>query len=335
MIDTAVILAAGEGKRMVPLSGRLPKEMLPVLDRPFMSYNLDYLEDIRIKNVVIITSPQKEFIQRFYGKSYGRMRLFYFVQKEKLGPADAILSAKRFLENKEFFLVQYGDSLTEINLPRETISRFNKEKGKTDAFLSLRPVDDPSRYGVLKFDRRGRIVDIVEKPRVEDAPSKIATVGTFILKSETYFKSIDGVNFKNGEQFPAEYVLKNGIVRGWVFYGERTDIGFPKDLISASKLIVNSYGGIRVKDSARIHKSVKIRPPVYVGDGCIIERGCTIGPNAFIGRNTIVMENSDIQESHIMRNCRIGRGCKVYRAVIGGGCKISDYKKLDDVVITG
>jgi NDP-sugar pyrophosphorylase family protein len=334
MIDTAVILAAGKGKRMEPLSGKLPKEMLPVLDRPFMNYNLDYLEDAGIKNVVIIISPNKEFLQRFYGKNYGRMRLFYFVQKNQLGPADAILSAESFLKNKKFFLVQYGDSLTEINLPRETISRFKKEGGKVDAFLSLRPVDDPSRYGVLKFDRRGRIIGIVEKPRVEDAPSKIATVGTFILKSESYFGGVNGADFSGGEQFPAHYVIKKGIVRGWVFYGERVDLGFPKDLISASKLIVNSYGGIRVKDSAKIHKSVKIRPPVYIGDQCIIERDCTIGPNAFIGRNTIVMENSDVQESQIMRNCRIGRGCRVYRTVIGGGCRVSDYKKLNDVVIT-
>jgi dTDP-glucose pyrophosphorylase len=167
VIDTAVILAAGEGKRMMPLSKKIPKEMLPVLDRPFMSYNLDYLEDAGIRNVAIVTSPKKEFIARYYGRKYKKIKLFYFIQKEQLGPAHAILSAESFLKNKEFFLVQYGDSLTEINLPRETITRFKREKGKIDAFLSLRPVEDPSRYGVVKFDIMGKIVDIIEKPRAE------------------------------------------------------------------------------------------------------------------------------------------------------------------------
>lgn len=333
MIDTAVVLAAGEGKRMVPLSKKIPKEMLPVLDRPFMNYNLDYLEEAGIRNVAIVISPKKEFIKRFYGRRYRSLRLFYFVQKEQLGPAHAILSAENLLKNKEFFLVQYGDSLTEINLPRETISRFKKEKSKVDAFLSLRPVEDPSRYGVVKFDVRGKIVDIVEKPKTEEAPSKIATVGTFILKTESYFNSIKGADFTKGEQFPAHYVLKNGVAKGWVFYGERVDLGFPRDLIQASKLIVNSHGGILIRESARIDMSVKIRPPVYVGDGCRIERNCVIGPNAFIGRNTFVGENSEIQESYLMRNCKVGKNCSITNSVIGENCNISNFSRIRDEIL--
>jgi|GEM_PF-1065480 len=334
IVDTAVILAAGEGKRMIPLSKKIPKEMLPVLDRPFMSYNLDYLEDAGIRNVAIVTSPKKEFIRRYYGRRYKKIKLFYFTQKEQLGPAHAILSAESFLKNKEFFLVQYGDSLTEINLPRETISRFKKEKGKIDAFLSLRPVDDPSRYGVVKFDIMGRIVDIVEKPKPEEAPSKIATVGTFILNSESYFNSVKEAEFGKGEQFPAHYVLKNGNAKGWVFYGERVDLGFPRDLIQASKLIVNSHGGILVKENSIIDISVKIKPPVYIGNGCRIERNCIIGPNAFIGRNTIIRENTEIQESYVMGNCSIGKGCLIQNTIIGENCRISDYKKIVEELIT-
>lgn len=334
MIDTAIILAAGEGKRMLPLSRKIPKEMLPVLDRPFINYNLDYLEEAGIKQVAIVISPKKEFIKRFYGRRYRSMRLFYFIQKEQLGPAHAILSAKNLLEKKEFFLVQYGDSLTEINLPRETISRFKKEKERIDAFLSLRPVEDPSRYGVVKFDIRGNIVDIIEKPKAEEAPSKIATVGTFILNSQSYFNSIREEDFNKGEQFPARYVLKSGIAKGWVFYGERVDLGFPKDLVQASKLIVNSQGGILIKEGTNIEMSVKIKPPVYIGENCKIEKGCVIGPNAFIGRNSFVRENSEIQESYFMRNCKIGKACSINNSVIGEGCRISDYGKIRDEVLT-
>jgi NDP-sugar pyrophosphorylase family protein len=319
---------------MAPLSRKIPKEMLPVLDRPFMGYNLDYLEDAGIRNVVIVTSPKKEFIRRYYGRRYKKIKLYYFIQKEQLGPAHAILSAESFLKNKEFFLVQYGDSLTEINLPRETISRFKKEKGNIDAFLSLRPVEDPSRYGVVKFDIMGKIVDIVEKPKIEEAPSKIATVGTFILKSESYFNSVKGVEFGKGEQFPAHYVLKNGNAKGWVFYGERVDLGFPRDLIQASKLIVNSHGGILVREDSSIDITVKIRPPVYIGSGCKIERNCTIGPNAFIGKNTVIRENTEIQESYVMGNCYIGRGCSIQSTIIDENCRISDYKKIVEELIT-
>jgi NDP-sugar pyrophosphorylase family protein len=319
---------------MAPLSRKIPKEMLPVLDRPFMGYNLDYLEDAGIRNVVIVTSPKKEFIRRYYGRRYKKIKLYYFIQKEQLGPAHAILSAESFLKNKEFFLVQYGDSLTEINLPRETISRFKKEKGNIDAFLSLRPVEDPSRYGVVKFDIMGKIVDIVEKPKIEEAPSKIATVGTFILKSDSYFNSVKGVEFGKGEQFPAHYVLKNGNAKGWVFYGERVDLGFPRDLIQASKLIVNSHGGILVREDSSIDITVKIRPPVYIGSGCKIERNCTIGPNAFIGKNTVIRENTEIQESYVMGNCYIGRGCSIQSTIIDENCRISDYKKIVEELIT-
>jgi len=334
IVDTALILVAGEGKRMLPLSQKIPKEMLPVLDRPFMSYNLDYLEEAGIRNVAIITSPKKEFIRRYYGRRYKKIKLFYFTQKEQFGPAHAILSAENFLKNKEFFLVQYGDSLTEINLPRETISRFKKEEGKIDAFLSLRPVEDPSRYGVVKFDITGKIVDIVEKPKPEEAPSKIATVGTFILNSKSYFDKVKGAEFGKVEQFPAYYVLKDGNVKGWVFYGERVDLGFPKDLIQASKLIVNSHGGILVRKNSVIDISVKIKPPVYIGDGCKIGRNCIIGPNAFIGRNTVIRENTEIQESYVMGNCFIGKGCLIKNTIIGENCRILGYKKIFEKLIT-
>ncbi|MEM5829680.1 MAG: NDP-sugar synthase [Candidatus Aenigmatarchaeota archaeon] len=333
IIDTAIILAAGEGKRMAPLSRKIPKEMLPVLDRPFINYNLNYLEEAGIKNVGFVISPKKEIIKRFYGRRYGSMRLLYFIQKEQLGPAHAILSAENLVKKKNFFLVQYGDSLTEINLARETISRFMREK-EVDAFLSLRPVEDPSRYGVVKFDAKGKIVDIVEKPRPEEAPSKIATVGTFILRTEAYFDSVKEVDFSKGEEFPARYVLKNGTVKGWVFHGERVDLGFPKDLIQASKLIVNSHGGILIKESAIIDKSVKIRPPIYVGEMCRIERNCVIGPNAFIGRNSFVGEDSEIQESYLMKNCKVGKACSINSSVIGEKCKIPNFSRVRDEVLT-
>jgi NDP-sugar pyrophosphorylase family protein len=335
MIDTAVVLAAGEGKRMQPLSKELPKEMLPVLDRPFMSFILDFLEDAGIKNVAIVTSPRKKIIRKFCGRRYKKMKLFYFTQEEQLGPAHAILSAKSFLKNKEFFLVQYGDSLAEINLPRETIRRFESEKKRVDAFLSLRPVDDPSRYGVVRFGFGGRIVEIVEKPKPQEAPSKIATLGTFILNSSSYFNGIEGAKFGKGEQFPAHYVLKNGgSVKGWVFRGERVDLGFPKDLIQASKLIVSSYGGLLV-ESEGIDKNVKIKPPVFVGEGCVIEKNCVIGPNAFIGKDTIIKEGSEIRESCVMMNCKIGRNCKIFNAIIWKDSEIPDHSGMANKVFLG
>jgi len=238
----AVVLAAGEGKRMKPACPTMPKMMMPFHGKPFLEYVLTELKEAGIEDVILVIHPSNGFhIEDYFGdgSDYG-MNIQYVLQKERRGPAHAIAIAKDLIDT-EHFLVHYGDSMTNINLPRKLVKNFIKDG--LDAYLALREVKIPSRYGIVKF-QDDKIIDIVEKPPEGSEPSRIATIGIFIMKTKSYFDSIKDVKFDKGrEEFPVEYILrKKGKVKGWVFSGSRVDLGKPSDIGTASELLAVKLG---------------------------------------------------------------------------------------------
>jgi len=234
----ALVLAAGEGKRIRSYTKGKPKEMINFFGKPFLFYVLKRIRDSGIKDVIIVISPKKKIIKRYFGdgKKFG-MNIKYAIQKKQFGTADAIAKAKKYLINEKYFLVQYGDSLTQDNIITKILSKFEKEKN-IDAYLILRTVEDPSRYGIVKFDKDKNIVAIVEKPKIGEAPSNKAVLGTYIMSSK-FFDSIKNVKFEYGKEFfPVQYILLNGgKVKGFVYNGNRIDLGKPEDVPKAEKLL--------------------------------------------------------------------------------------------------
>lgn len=293
----AIILAAGEGKRMKPVSDILPKVMIPILDKPFLEYVLNEIKEAGINDVVIVVSPKGyEVVKKYFGNGEKLgMKIHYTLQKERRGTAHAIWCAKEFLKD-EYFLVRYGDSLTEVNLSAELVKKFEKE-GEVDAYLTLRREEETWRYGVIKFDGE-KIVDIVEKPDKGKEPSKIVTVGAFILRGKAFFKATENERFER-EEFPAKYIINNGgIVRGWVFSGRRVDLGYPEDIINASKLL-----------SFKLLSSNKYIGNIRVGENTVIK-------NSFVNSNTEIGKNCILENSYIMGNCKIGDNCIVRNSIV-------------------
>ncbi len=293
----AVILAAGEGKRMKPVSDILPKVMIPILDKPFLEYVLNEIKEAGINDAVIVVSPKSyEIVRKYFGNGEKLgMKIHYTLQKERRGTAHAIWCAKEFLKD-EYFLVRYGDSLTEVNLSAELVKKFEKE-GEVDAYLTLRREEETWRYGVIKFDGK-KIVDVIEKPDKGKEPSKMVTVGAFILRREEFFKAMENERFER-EEFPAKYIINSGgVVRGWVFSGRRVDLGHPKDIINASKLL-----------SFKLFSSNKYIGNIRVGENTVIK-------NSFVNSSTEIGKNCILENSYIMGNCKIGDNCIVRNSIV-------------------
>lgn len=310
----AVILAAGEGKRMKPISDKMPKMMIPVLDRPFLEYILMEIKETGITEVVIVTSPKnKDFIKDYFqdGSRMG-LKIDYAIQGQRKGTADAISKAKDFLDT-EYFLVHYGDSLTSINLPLSLLENFKKEDG-LDAYLTLREEPNTSRYGVAKFQGED-VVEIVEKPEKGKEPSNMVMVGVFILRTKSFFDSIEGVKFEyRKEEFPAQYVILNGgRVRGWVLSAKRVDLGKPEDIINASRLLQQKLSS-RATDC-------------YTGENVTTGKNCVI-KNSFVNSGTKIGENSVLENSYVMGKCRIGENCRIKNSIIC--CDVGDSETIED-----
>lgn len=243
-IGAAIVLAAGESKRMRPLGANLPKVMLPILGKPVLYYVIVNLIAAGIKNVILVVSPASQGpVKKYFGAKFGQVNIDYVVQKQQLGPAHALSLAlprinKVFLRIKsDYFLVQYGDSLADENVALALIDVLGKTKA-ADGVLATQEVADPTRYGIIRY-QNGQVVEIVEKPDVISAPSNQAVVGTFILKTAAFRKAIKDKKFILGREFfPAQYILaQGGKTASWRFSGQRVDVGKPQDLFAAGQLL--------------------------------------------------------------------------------------------------
>ncbi len=237
----AVILAAGEGKRMRPISDSIAKEMILIFGKPFMHYQLERMKEAGLSEVILVISPKKQRIQKELGNSFQGLKIKYAIQEQQTGTAEAIRQCKEYLSGEDFFLVQYGDSLTEINLVKELVTAFNSNQDTTQSFLAIRTTTDPSRSGIVKFDENGKIIGIIEKPTPEAAPSNYAVLGTYIMSTK-FFDVVENEIFEyEKEQFPPQYLLGAGYkADSYIFDGQRVDLGTPADIEKAKRLIAKT-----------------------------------------------------------------------------------------------
>lgn len=152
----AVILAAGKGKRMRPLTFKKPKPLLKVEGKTFLEHILDSFP-VQINEIIIVIGYKGEEIRKFLGDKYKNKKIYYLVQKNLNGTGTALLLAKNYFKPKERFLIVYGDELVTKKEIKDCLAcRFS--------WLSRR-VDTPEKAGVVSFSPQGRIVSVVEKPK--------------------------------------------------------------------------------------------------------------------------------------------------------------------------
>ncbi len=169
----AVILTAGEGTRMRPLTLTRPKTMLPVGGNPILQYNIEALRDAGIIEILLVTGYKEEMVKKYFGsgKKLG-VNINYITQKERLGTAHAIGHTRDFM--KEDFVVLNGDIIIDPDLLMEIID--NYQSISTDTMMVLTEVDDPSSFGVVEI-KNGFVTSIIEKPLPGEAPSNLINTG--------------------------------------------------------------------------------------------------------------------------------------------------------------
>jgi len=224
----AIIMAGGEGSRLRPLTCGRPKPMVPVLNRPVMSYIIELLKEHGITDIGVTLQYQPEIIRDYFanGAEYG-VNLQYFVEEVPLGTAGSVKNASDFLD--ETFMVISGDALTDLALSRAV--EFHKQQGSI-ATLVLTRVDCPLEYGVVITDKNGRITQFLEKPGWSEVFSDTVNTGIYVLEPEVldYFNPGQKFDFSQ-DLFPL--LLKNRKpLFGLVLSGYWCDIGTLKTEIA-------------------------------------------------------------------------------------------------------
>ncbi|MBN2251936.1 MAG: NTP transferase domain-containing protein [Candidatus Altiarchaeota archaeon] len=337
----AIVLAAGEGKRLRPLTSTRPKPMLPVAGKPILEWDLEALSKAGLSRAVIVAGYRKESIMDFFGGKFKGMKLEYVEQKEQLGTAHAVSIAKDSIRGD--FLVMNGDLIVSAEL----IRRFLKDHEKSGSVNSmcLVKVSDPGQFGVVELSGPN-VKKITEKPA--RPKSNLVNAGIYLFN-----RGIFDLITKVEKSLRMEYELTDAIetmipgkkICGFPAAGTWIDIGRPWDIITANEAVLKETKLKKDKDAV-IEKYAVIKGPVHIGKGTLIRSGsyiegpcfigekCNIGPNCHIRAHTSLGDNVhignavEIKNSIIMSKTNIGHLSYVGDSIIGENCNFGAGTKV-------
>lgn len=333
-----VILTAGEGTRMRPLTLSRPKTMVPVGGKPILQYNVEALREAGIDEIILIVGYHEEVIKEYFqdGSALG-VKITYITQGERLGTAHAIGTLAGSIEGA--FVILNGDIIVDSQLIKDLISKYNSDKART--ILTLIEVEDPSQFGVVEVED-DRIVNLVEKPLPGEAPSNLINAGIYLF-DEGIFQAIE----KTGKSPRGEYEITDSVkiqidedepVLGLESNDKWVDIGRPWELLSVNELYLKDLESQiwgEVEEGATIHgpvylgKDSIIRSGSYIMGPVYIGEGCDVGPNTFLRKYTYLCNNVrvgnavEIKNSIIMEGTNVNHLSYVGDSIIGANCNIA------------
>lgn len=245
MIRKAIVLAAGKGTRLRPLTLAIPKEMIRVGTKPVIEHAINVLRAGGIKDILIVVGRKKEAILDYLGSGERLgVDISYKIQEELKGTAHAVYQGGDFVSNEDFVVI-YGDNYLKPYEVMKEIVKLHEEK-KADATLVLHPVKDPRRFGVVKIDADNKVLGIIEKPTLEEAESYkvgdeyLNIAGLLVLKP-IVFDFIERTKpGKDNEIWLTDSVelmrKSRHKVQAFLFKGTRYDIGTFESLMEADRL---------------------------------------------------------------------------------------------------
>ncbi len=349
-----VILHGGAGTRLRPLTFSGPKQLIPVANKPISQYVLEDLRDSGVRSVAIVLGETfPELVREYYGDgSRFGVNVEYVFQGKPLGIAHAVGLCRDFVGDDSFILY-LGDNLLQ-NGVRKYLERF--VEGDYDAYVLLKEVEDPSKFGVAKFDEDGRLIGLVEKPKVP--PSKYALVGVYFFKP-VVFEVIKGLKPSwRGEleiTDALQTMLEKGFRLGYSFVeGWWLDTGKKDDILHANSLILDERaersidgelvksrvdGRVSIGRGSKIVSST-VRGPAVIGGNCVI-RNAFIGPYTSIGDNvmvlnssieySIVLEGACIEDVDRLEESLVGKNARVVRNRVRNSLRlhVGDYSEIE------
>ncbi|WP_404790115.1 sugar phosphate nucleotidyltransferase [Altericista sp. CCNU0014] len=316
----AVIIAGGKGTRLAPLTHRSPKPMLPLLDRPFLTWMVDRCREAGVTDILMNVQYQAAQIQDYFrdGSDFG-VQIRYILETTPLDTAGSMKLAEPYYSGDPL-IVFNADILTDLDL--KALIRSHLET-QADATLTLARVEDPTAFGLVELidppDRAGTwsaqakpIKAFREKPTAEEAAQLgIDTInaGTYILQPELFrdYPADRPLSFER-KVFP-DLLAQNKRVTGFIWEGYWMDLGTPAkyiqgqlDMLTGQMPCALVKEAIEVKPSAWVANSAQVDDRAQLEGPCFIGAGTFLGPKAHIAAGTIVGAQSLI-------DCPLAPGC--------------------------
>jgi len=315
----AVVLAAGEGTRMRPLTENTPKPMLPVADRPLVAHTADTAIEAGAEELIFVVGYEADAVREYFGERYRGVPVSFAVQEEQLGTADAVNAAREHLDGP--FAVLNGDNLyDEISL-----SALFEAAPSIAAYR----VEDPSNYGVLSTDGN-RVTEIVEKP--DEPPTELANAGAYVFPAEAS-EWLDVPMSDRGEREITDVVAR--VIREHsvtaVAVERWLDVGRPWELLEANEWKLADQNRTV---AGEIRGDAELRGTVVVEEGAVIEPGVVIDGPALVRADAHVGPNAYIRGATMLgAGSHVGHGVEIKNSVVMADSNVPHVSYLGDSVL--
>jgi mannose-1-phosphate guanylyltransferase len=333
----AVILVGGEATRLKPLTPAVPKAMVPIVNISFLEFMFRHLGDHGIRDIILTQSHFAKPIYNYFGdgQKFG-LNISYVIEEMPLGTAGAIKNSEHFLDDT--FMVLNGDVFTDLNLT--SLLDFHRTH-KAAVTITLTPVEDPTKYGLIEYDVGGRVTRFLEKPKPHEVTTNTINAGTYIIEPEILSRIPDGIKVSiERDTFP---MLVNDGVPVFAYNSDAywIDIGTPEKYLQINRDIMNGRTAYRhpprdettLGEGTRLANDVAASGTVLLGsNGSVAAKAKLKGPLA-IGDNAVIEDGAVVASSVLWNNVRIGRDAEVLGSIIANDCVIGDNCRVTDGVL--
>ena len=334
----ALILAGGEGTRLRPLTSTVPKPVVPLVDRPFIRFMLDWLRSHGVDDVVMSCGHLASGVRNVLGDgtAFG-IRLTYVEEPRPMGTGGAVKYAEPLLQDR--FLMLNGDVLTDMDLTGQIAQH---EQTGARATLALTPVEDPSAYGLVRTRDGGEVTEFVEKPAPDQIDTRNISAGAYVLE-RSVLDLLEPEQPASIERDVFPRLVGEGLY-GYVSDGYWLDIGTPErylegtfDILegTVSSDVQKRMGQAYLCVEQDVENAGRIIPSALVESGCRIREGARIGGRVVLERGVTVGEQTTIERAVVMQGTEIGRNCTLSGCIVGGGVRIGDDCHVDGLSVLG
>ena len=320
MVSKAMIMAAGVGSRLDPLTQDVPKPLVPIANRPMMDLLLERLVDVSIKDVVANTHYKSEQIIQRYKKNNLGINFNYVNEEELSGTAGGVKKCQFFFNEGEDFLVLSADGLSNANL-KAAIKSHKKSKAIASLGIKKIALEEIPHFGVVVTNKKGFITGFQEKPSIEEAKSNCINTGIYVFNYKI-FDYIPKDTFYDFAKNVFPDLLSKGIkINTFEVKEYWSDIGTIDQYIQSTQDLFNNLYEIKHSEIIKTQKGAYITGESYITPSVSFLGFNTIGENCIIGKNVvlkdcIIWDDIEIKDNVKLNNCIIASHCDIKRNLI-------------------
>jgi len=322
--SAAVVLAAGEGTRLRPLTANRPKPMLPAGTRPILEYVLNAVIDAGIDEIHLVVGYQASRVRSHFGPSYRNTPLTYHTQDNQLGSGHALLEARDGPDGS--FLLVNGDQV----IDRRIVDAVKQRHTDQAATLAVVEGKQAPQYGAVTLKNK-QITELIEQPQTGDY--RLFNAGVYAF-DQTIFETLESLAVDRGS-LPLTDGISQLLETDHAVQGVRTDefwmdATHPWDLLALSRALLSrgwveipeTQPEVYVDETANVHPDATLVGPVVVDRDAVIGPGAVVGPFAAIGANATVGPNSVLEDTVVDTGTTLGPNTTAIECVAGQDCEL-------------